>query len=171
MLGPAIFADELGGASDWGLAMAVAAAGGLLGGVLALRARPRRPPVFAFVVWAFTAAPQLALIPPLPAVLVGAAAGISFAATALGNAVWEATLQREIPDEVLGRVSSYDWVVSLVFMPIGFALAGPVAEAIGRDTTLLGAAAIAFFAHLGVLLVPSARALRRENPAPAEVPA
>ena len=171
VLGPVVFAEELGGAADWGLAMAVAAVGGLIGGVLALRARPRRPLVFAFVVWAFTAAPQLALIPPLPAVLVGAAAGISFASSTLGNAVWEATLQREIPDEVLGRVSSYDWVVSLVFMPVGFAVAGPVAEVIGRDTTLLIAAGIAVFAHLSILLIPSARTLGRETAVPAEASA
>ena len=169
VLGPVVFAAELGGAADWGLAMSIAAAGGLVGSAIALRLRPARPLVVAFAVWTATALPHLALVGPLPAVAVGAAAGMSFASVALGNTVWEATLQREVPPAVLSRVSSYDWLVSLVFMPVGFALAGPAADAIGTDKTLWAAAAIAFGAHLAVLAVPSARRLRADTRPPVEL--
>ena len=43
---------------------------------------------------------------------------------------------------MLSRVSSYDWAISLVFMPIGFVLWGPLSEWIGLDTTLFLAAAV-----------------------------
>ena len=48
--------------------------------------------------------------------------------------------QREIPAERLSRVNSFDWMVSLIFMPVGQALAGPMAEVVGVDTVLVGAA-------------------------------
>lgn len=161
VLGPVVFEAELGGASDWGLAMAISGVGGLLGSVVALRLRPRRPLVWAFVVWTATALPPMALVRPLPAAAVGVAAATSFAGVTLGNAIWEATLQEHVPRDVLSRVSSYDWLVSLVFMPVGFALAGPAAEVLGTETTLWAAAALAGGAHLAVLALPSVRALRR----------
>lgn len=39
-----------------------------------------------------------------------------------------------------GCASSFDWMVSLIFMPVGQALAGPMAEVVGVDTVLVGAA-------------------------------
>jgi hypothetical protein len=160
VLGPVVFAEELGGASDWGLAMSLAGAGGLVGGAIALRVRPQRPLVVVFVVWLALAAPLLALVRPLPPIAVGLAAAAAFAAGLLGNAIWEATLQRHIPGDILARVSSYDWLVSLIFTPLGFALAGPTADAIGLDATLLAAAGLLVVVHVAILLVPSVRHLR-----------
>jgi hypothetical protein len=37
-------------------------------------------------------------------------------------------------------VNSFDWMVSLIFMPVGQALAGPLAEVAGVDAVLIGAA-------------------------------
>ena len=140
--------------------MSVAGAGGLVGGAVALRVRPRRPLVVAFVVYAALAAPLLALVRPLPTLAIGLAAAVSFGCGLLGNTIWEATLQRHVPGEVLARVSSYDWLISLIFAPLGFALAGPAADAIGLDATLLAAAALLVTVHLAVLLVPGVRNLR-----------
>lgn len=173
VLGPVVFDNELGGASDWGIAMAVGAVGGVAGTAVALRWRPSRPLRAAFVVWAATALPPLTLVEPFPALVVGTAVALSSAGITLGNAIWEATLQEKIPGEVLARVSSYDWLVSLVFMPLGFALAGPVADRIGFDAALFAAAALSVVVHLAVLALPSARNLRRDEgvatpePAPA----
>ena len=51
VLGPLIAADELGGATAWGIILTGGAVGGLLGGLLALRFRPRRPVPLAMVAW------------------------------------------------------------------------------------------------------------------------
>ena len=51
--------------------------------------------------------------------------------------IWGTLLQRRVPAELLGRVSSLDFFVSLVFMPVSMALAGPVSELIGLRTTFL----------------------------------
>ena len=53
----------------------------------------------------------------------GAVIGATFQA---GMVIWGTLLQRRVPPEMLGRVSSLDFFVSLVFMPLSFALAGPV---------------------------------------------
>ena len=54
--------------------------------------------------------------------------------------VWDTTLQRSIPPEKLARVASYGWMGAMVFLPAGYALAGPVSAVIGIKTTLVLAA-------------------------------
>jgi MFS family permease len=140
VLGPIIAAAELGGAAAWGVILTGGAIGGLLGGVLALRLRPSRPVPLALVAWSFGSLPLFALVPPLPALAIAAASGIFALGIVSGNTIWETLQQREIPAERLSRVNSFDWMVSLIFMPVGQALAGPMAEVVGVDTVLVGAA-------------------------------
>lgn len=163
VLGPLVFAHELGGASEWGVAMSIASTGGFLGSVLVLRWRPQRPLVAAFLVWSLGALPPLTLIRPLPAILVGVGTGVWLAGITAGSAIWNATMQALIPREKLGRVDSYDWLISLVFQPLGLALAGTFAGLIGLDTTLLIAAALAASVHLAVLALPSLRHIKRAD--------
>jgi MFS family permease len=164
VLGPVVFATNLGGASDWGLAMSIAGAGGFAGSLLALRWHPRRPLVAAFLVWSTGALPPLTLIGPSNPVVVGIAAGLWFGGIVAGGAFWNATMQERIPLDKLSRVDSYDWLISLVFQPLGFALAGAIAAGIGIRTTLLIAAALSGFVHLAVLGLPSLRAITRAEP-------
>jgi MFS family permease len=163
VLGPVVFKQELGGAGDWGVALTIGALGGVLGSVVALRYRPGRPLVASFLVCLPVSATLLALVPPLPAIAVGLVLALSFGGVNLGNALWHTVLQANVPAEALSRVSSYDWLISLVFMPLGFVLAGPLSDAIGLDTTLLLAAALSAGANLGVLAVPSVRSMPRPD--------
>ena len=54
--------------------------------------------------------------------------------------LWFTVFQREVPEQAQSRVSSYDALGSFVFLPLGFAIAGPLAAAIGTDETLVAAA-------------------------------
>ena len=54
--------------------------------------------------------------------------------------VWDTTLQRKIAPEKLARVASYGWMGAMVFLPAGYALAGPIATAIGVKAYLVIAA-------------------------------
>jgi MFS family permease len=65
--------------------------------------------------------------------------------------IWGTLLQRRVPSHLLGRVSSLDFFVSLVFMPVSMALAGPVGEWLGLGPTFLLAGTIPVF--LGVAAV------------------
>jgi MFS family permease len=160
VLGPLVMRDELGGARDWGLALTISAIGAALGSAAALKLRPRRPLIPGFLALGCLGLMNVSLVPPFPAVVVGVAAGLGFGGVALFNALWETVLQQNVPREALSRVSSYDWLVSLVIMPVGFALAGPAANAIGLDATLLIAAAIGVGVNLAVLAIPDVRAVR-----------
>jgi hypothetical protein len=86
-----------------------------------------------------------------------AAAMVALACMELSNTWWYTVLQQQIPPRALSRVSSYDWLVSLIFQPIGFMLVGPISEWIGVFATLVGAATIGIVANVTALLVPSVR--------------
>lgn len=167
VLGPLVVERELGGASDWGLLLTGGAVGGLLGSLVALRYKPVRPLIPAFLLMFFVSAQVAALIPPLPVAGLMLAAVLAVFSIAIGNALWDTMLQQHIPAEAISRVSSLDWMISLVFMPLGYVAAGPLAEAIGLDLTLALAAAIGALANVGLLLVPSVRNLRRLDDVPA----
>ncbi len=166
VLGPVVAERELGGAAAWGIALTGGAVGGVAGGMLALRFRPRYPLRWSFGIGLLFSLPLLALIPPAPVLALAVAGGLSVLSIELGNALWATTLQEQIPERALSRVSAYDWMVSLVFMPVGFALAGPLAAGIGIDATLGLAAGLAIAANLTILALPSVRDLpRRDAPA------
>ncbi|WP_211348994.1 hypothetical protein [Micromonospora pisi] len=58
--------------------------------------------------------------------------GICFSAPMV---IWGTLLQRRVPPHMLGRVSSLDFFVSLLFVPVSMAIAGPVSTGIGLGTT------------------------------------
>ena len=68
-------------------------------------------------------------------------------------------LQRETPRHLLSRVSAWDDFGSIVFVPLGLAAAGPVADAIGTRATLLGSAAVIVVTTALVLFVRDVRRL------------
>lgn len=161
VLGPLIVEAELGGARDWGIAMTGGSIGGILGGMIALRVKPTYPLRVAFPLILACALQLLGLIRPVPAVGLAVLAALAVMAIQVSNTLWTTTLQERIPEHVLSRVSAYDWLVSLLFMPLGYVLAAPLADAIGTDATLLAFAALTAAASVGVLVVPSVRNMRR----------
>ena len=62
----------------------------------------------------------------------------------LGQVIWTTMLQQLVPRELLGRVSSLDWMMSLGLVPVSYALTGPVSGALGPDATMVVAGADRF---------------------------
>ena len=160
ILGAVVANTSLGGAAAWGLILTGGAIGGVIGGLVALRLRPERPLLVGFLLTSTIALPPLALIGPLPLLFIAAASLASNAGGQLANTWWYTMLQQHVPEQARSRVSSYDWLVSLVFQPMGSLLAGPLALAISLPATLLGAAGIGLASNLGVLLVRDLREVR-----------
>jgi predicted MFS family arabinose efflux permease len=158
-LGPVVADRDLGGAEAWGTVLAAIGAGALVGSLWATRAKPRRPLVVLALTEGVFALPLAFLAAGAPVPLLALGALLSGGAMMLGNAVWETTLQRHIPHEVLSRVSSYDWFGSLVFYPLGLAIWGPVAAAIGISVSLWLAFVLMAIAVLALLAVPDVRRL------------
>ncbi|MCI4066790.1 MFS transporter [Micromonospora sp. R77] len=161
VLGPIIVAKEAGGASSWGAVAAAMAVGALLGGAVALRLRPRRPLVVGHLALLLTGLGIASLIGPAPVVLTIVAALMGAAGVAFVNNVWTTVVQRLIPEEVLSRVSSYDWLVSFTIAPLGYALVGPLSDHIGRSTTLEIALGVIVLGVVMILMVPKIRQLRQ----------
>jgi len=161
VLGPLIASREMGGAAAWGVIGAGASIGGVAGGAVALRWKPDRPLIPAFLVMLLAQIELLLLVPPFPALVVAMGAFVTIASIVISNTLWDTMLQQHIPRDAISRVSSYDWMVSLVFQPLAFAAVGPFSEAVGIQETLLLCTALGLVANSVVLLVPSVRNLRR----------
>src|SRR3954471_6655835 len=153
VLGPAIAKDHFGGAAGWGLVLTAQSVGLIAGGLLLLRFRPRRILLVATFGVLLTVPFLLALAVPLPLAGVAAAAALAGIGVEIFGIFWDTTMQQEIPAQKLSRVYSYDALGSYALIPLGLAVAGPVAEAFGTRPTILGAAAISLSATLAVLFV------------------
>jgi predicted MFS family arabinose efflux permease len=167
VLGPVIANDRLGGAAAWGLIGAGAAIGGVVGGAVALRWKPDRPLIPAFLLMVLAQVELLLLIPPFPVLLIAMGAFTTIAAIVISNTMWDTMVQQHIPADSISRVSAYDWMFSLVLQPVAFAAIGPISEARGLTETLLVCTALGIAVNAGVLLVPSVRNLRRREGVPA----
>ncbi|WP_411103165.1 MFS transporter [Streptomyces sp. cmx-4-9] len=152
---------EQHGAGGFGWIASADGAGTIVGGLLGMRVRPRRPLVAgACAMFCF------ALNPLAPALgwsftttaLTGALAGCGFA---FWGVMWATSVQSHIPLAVLSRVSAYDVAGSIMVIPLGRALAGPAAEAFGADRVLLFSSGMALVCLAGMLCVPAVRGLGR----------
>ena len=161
VLGPFVANESLGGATAWGLIGTAGGVGAVLGDAAALRLRPLRPLMAGGLAVSLLALEPALLAIPASTAAIAAAAGVGIGAVSFANALWFTALQERIPREALSRVSSYDWLGSIVFQPAGYALAGPVSVAIGIPATLLAGAALHASACVGVALTPEIRRLKR----------
>ncbi|MEU1073973.1 MULTISPECIES: MFS transporter [unclassified Streptomyces] len=164
-LGPAIAFEEFDGRTFWLAFLQVGAVGLLIGSLAAGRARPRRPVLTANLGLATYALPLTLLALSAPAPLAIAAYGIAQAGLGFLSPVWETAVQSAVPAHALARVTSYDWLLSLAAMPLGYALAPLAADAWGTGVPLLVAAAVVGGACLATAAVPGVR--RFGQPAPA----
>jgi len=160
VLGPFVAQRSLGGAAAWGVIGACGGIGAVLGNLLALRLKPSRPLFAGCLAVSLCAFEPALLARPFPVAAIAVAAVAGFGAVSFSNALWFTALQERIPAEALSRVSSYDWLGSLVFQPAGYALAAPAAAAIGIPATLLVGAAAQASVCVGVALTPAVRSLR-----------
>ncbi|MEU5470619.1 MFS transporter [Streptomyces lydicus] len=160
VLGPLAAERDLGGARAWSLIVAAQALGTVAGAGLAARIRVRRPVLVAVVATFPLAAPLALLAARAPVPLIALAMCGAGVASDIFGVLWATTVQREVPEEALSRVSSYDWFGSLAFAPLGLLVAGPVAARIGVGHALAGCAALIVLASAAALLSPQVRGLR-----------
>ena len=175
VLGAVVAKQMLGGAGAWGARSWRPRGRAVAGGLVMLRVRPRRPLV-AGEAMLLARAPRRALSglqsspggawpcrrswpagrpSPCSRVVVGAppCSGSSS------------------PDQFCPRVSAYDWFGSLAFLPIGYAIVGPLAGLLSITGTLWLAVAWSVLTTVGVLVVPGVWRLRAPAPSAPELPA
>jgi predicted MFS family arabinose efflux permease len=170
VLGPVVAREHLGGPAAWGAITAADALGLIAGGLVSLRITPRRPMLFVVLTGAAVAISplSLAMILPLPAVCVA-----SFALGVLVEMMmvqWTVALARNIPPGKLARVSSYDVLGSVMAMPVGALVAGPLGTAIGISSAQYAAAGAIVVASALALIPRDIRTIRGGGPALSPVP-
>jgi MFS family permease len=160
VLGPYIAKHHLGGAAGWAVVVTGEGIGALLGGVAGIRLRPRRTMLTIGGLFAVTGVQSVLLAVYAPVALIGLAAALAGFAFSFGSVIWETSLQHTIPPEKLARVSAYNWMGAMAFLPAGYAIAGPVAAAIGMSRTLVLGAVWIVLSTAAVLTVRSVRDFR-----------
>ena len=170
VLGPVVAREHLGGPAAWGAITAADAFGLIAGGVLSLRFTPRRPMLFVVLTGgAIAISPlSLAMVLPLPAVCLASFSLGVFVEMMMVQ--WTVALARNIPPDKLARVSSYDVLGSVMAMPVGALIAGPLGAAIGTSSAQYAAAAVIVVASALALIPRDVRTMRSGQPAIEPVP-
>jgi MFS family permease len=163
VLGPVISKRYYDGAASWATVSAATGAGAIIAGLAATRLQPRHPLRVAALFGILSGLTPLAFSARLPIWLVACAAALDGAGVILFESLWQTTVQIHIPEEMLSRASSYDYFASFSTMPIGLAIAAPLAVAIGLRPMLLAAAVLTLGFVLAMLAFPSVRDLGSEQ--------
>jgi len=131
ILGPLIALEHFNGAKSWSFVITAESIGLIVGSFIAIRIKVKYPLRFlqltsfsvTFYIFAL-AKPQSLLVIAFGAFLFGITLD-------LWGTLWNTALQRRVPRDVLSRVSSFDAMGSMMFRPIGLAIAGPLASLFG----------------------------------------
>lgn len=165
-LGPTVAAELHGNAAVFGWVVVAFGAGNLLGSIIAFRWQPRRPLATGLVLSTAWVLSYGLFALPVGIALILAAAAAGSAGVTLFIIWWDTTLARGVPPHALSRVAAYDWMGSLGLVPIGYLLAGPLAERFGAEEVLIGGAVLGVVAILAALAV---REVRQNDGMPASV--
>jgi hypothetical protein len=149
------------GPRAYGLVNSALGAGTVIGGLIALRLRPRRMlRAGSFALFAFACFPA-SVGAGLGVAAMSAGAVIAGAGMSLWGVMWATSVQTQVAPDVLNRIHAYDVAGSLAMMPVGQALAGPAASVLGVDHVLLIAGVMTLVVSTALLLVPAIRNLVR----------
>ena len=149
------------GEQMYGFVLAAFGIGSALGALaVSSRPLPRRYLTVMMVMWGAGSLP-LAVVGATDSFPVMAAAlFVVGLADGVGVVIWGTLLQRRVPTEMLGRVSSLDFFVSLAFLPLSVALAGPLSKVVPMEL-IFAVAGIVPAVLAGVALV--AARMRRDE--------
>lgn len=170
VVGPLV-ADGTVGRAAWGLILSALTGGMVVGALGAMRWQPDQPLRVGLLCSIGPASLPLVLsvAPSLPLLLL--AAVLTGVCMETFSIAWDTSLQIHVPADRLARVYAYDILGSMIAIPVGQSAMGPVAEAVGTDTVLIGAAVVITVAAIAGLSNPSVRNLRRPPASPDQPPA
>lgn len=136
---PFLIKDRLGGdAGDHAWVLGGFGIGGAIGSlIMASRPMPKRYLTVMVLLWGVGCLPFVVMGMTSHVWVVVACAFVLGAFFSAPMVIWGTLLQRRVPADLLGRVASLDFFVSVSLMPVSMALAGPVSEWIGLRTTFL----------------------------------
>lgn len=166
MLGPLgvampIFVRDVlrGDARLFGLITAAVGVGEIVTGILLAQLRVRRLGIWicVFAIVGGLSLAGIGLIPVVPATLLFAAGfGVQFVGVGV---LWQTAVQKHVPRELLGRVTSVDFFGGSLLLPLAPVIFAAVVAAMGPAPAFVIGGAIAIVIALLLLLIPSIREL------------
>ncbi|RAJ40128.1 putative MFS family arabinose efflux permease [Kitasatospora sp. SolWspMP-SS2h] len=166
-LGAVALTDQHG-SSGYGWIASADGAGTIVGGLLGMRVRPARPLVAGACAMLFFSLNPLAPALHWSFALTAATGLVAGCGFAFWGVMWSTSVQTHVPLNVLSRVSAYDVAGSIMVIPVGRALSGPVAAAFGIDRVLLFAALVGLLLLGLMIALPAVRGLGRTPVATAD---
>jgi DHA3 family tetracycline resistance protein-like MFS transporter len=152
------FAD---GARTYGFILAFYGVGSAIGAFgVSSRRLPRRYLTVMMTMWGLGSLPLVVVGSTSSFPLMAMATFIVGVTDGAAGVIWGTLLQRRVPPAMLGRVSSLDFFVSLAFMPVSFAIAGPLSKVVSMETIFLAAGVVPVL--LAAVAMVAARMARDE---------
>ena len=152
------FAD---GARTYGFILAFYGVGSAIGALgVSSRRLPRRYLTVMMTMWGLGSLPLVVVGWTSSFPLMAMATFIVGVTDGAAGVIWGTLLQRRVPPAMLGRVSSLDFFVSLAFMPVSFAIAGPLSKVVSMETIFLAAGVVPVL--LAAVAMVAARMARDE---------
>ena len=163
VLGPLIALEHFNGSKSWSFVITAESAGLIVGSIIAIKVKPKYPMRFlmlssfsiTFYIWSM-AKPQSLLMIAFGAFLFGITLD-------LWGTLWYTALQRKVPRDSLSRVSAFDGMGSMMFRPVGLAIAAPLSILFGIENVLEIFAGITVVAIILPLLNSEVRNMSYEN--------
>ena len=156
VLGPVLAERELDGASSWGIIRGVFAAGAVAGSLLALRWRPHEPMRVCGFGFAIASLGAAIIALGHSTAVIAILQALAAVAAALAWTLWETSVQQRVPEDLVSRVISFDFLTSTGSLPIGMAVIGPIAAVAGLRPTMIVASGIGVLLATAYALTPAA---------------
>jgi len=136
VLGPLIALEHFNGAKSWSLVITAESVGLIVGSIIALKIKPKYPLRF-LQLSSFTLTFYILMMAKPQSLFVIAFAAFLFGITLdLWGTFWNTAMQKKVPREALSRVASFDAMGSMMFRPIGLAIAAPLSALFGLENFL-----------------------------------
>jgi MFS family permease len=164
VLGPVLALAHLGGSGSWAALLVALAIGGTIGGAAGLRLRIHHPLVVGTLAMCLTVGWLVALAMLAALWLQLGLAVLAGAGLEVFTLAFDTSLQANVAAEMLGKLAAYDFLASALFLPLGYALAVPMAHLVGDAGVFWLGVAVTVTGALAVLAVPSVRQLRDRGP-------
>jgi len=161
---PVITKRDFGTAAVYAAAAALFSLGGVISAIISIKSKTKRPGTVSVVVWGLFIFAPLVLAFPSSKELIFLAYFLAGFSVGPWEAFWNTQVQREVPAEYQARVFSIDYMGTVGLLPLGMALAGPMADLFGERPLLIGVAIFHLLICAVVLFVPGVKQMKSTKP-------
>jgi len=163
VLGPLIALEHFDGAKSWSLVITAESVGLLVGAILGIKVKFKYPIRFLQISTLAISFYIFSLAKPQSLIVIAFCAFLFGIVLDLWGTLWYTLMHRKVPQDALSRVSAFDALGSLIFKPVGLAIAAPLSTLLGIQTLIYLLGTITVVATLAPLLSSQIRNMQFED--------